>query len=662
MRQHIDKLKSDPVSSVIFLLLLVSIPHFRYIPWWSILSVFSLLSWRLFIVIKPKAGAGKLITVLFTLLFSLLIYNHAGGFSGIVAGSHLLLVMTFLKLLESRCQRDYMLLVILSLFIIATNLLFSQTLPTALYMLCCVFITLVTLLSLSEKSSRITLFEKLKTALRLTAFSLPLMLVLFVFFPRISGQLWHTNDEQTRARSGLSDSMEPGKISQLVYSNERVFRADFATKQPEKKQLYWRALTLWHYDGKTWENNKPSETQTQIHLLDTGYKYTITVEASNNKWLYLLDLPVTISNSLSINTDFTALSPKTIRSLFQYSAHSASRYYMSNQLDSRSRSRALKLPGINTNTIALAQDWKRNSATPEAIIKKALTHFTTQNFYYTLSPAKLRNLASVDEFLFETRQGFCEHYASSFAVLMRAAGIPSRVVLGYLGGEANPYNNIISVDQSMAHAWNEVWIDNRGWIRIDPTASIAPHRVSKDIATALKGQQNLPLHLQLDFAGLQKIRQLFDAIDNKWNQWILNYNESTQKQFIEILSGKSVSLHDISYLFIKVILGTLVLTVIVYFLSAKRQKNDAVTKAYQKFLHKFENSGFSKRKNEGPADYTKRLESRFPQQSREISRIMNLYIELKFRKIKNADSADRFISSVRHFRLEPDNINDKPNS
>ena len=221
-----------------------------------------------------------------------------------------------------------------------------------------------------------------------------------------------------------------------------------------------------------------------------------------------------------------------IDKLQQYTASSSPNVSTNQILSEGSRNLSLMLPNWNPQAKQLALAWKNNSQDASEIVDKAKRFFAKENFFYTISPPTLNKINSIDQFLFETRRGFCEHYASAFAVLMRYAGIPSRIVLGYLGGDYNPLNKQYSIDQSMAHAWTEVWLDGKGWTRVDPTASIAPERVEKNLASALKGQANLPCHLKSDSAVLDSIRQLFDAVDSKWNQWVIDYNETNQKRFL----------------------------------------------------------------------------------------------------------------------------------
>jgi len=645
------RLIKSPASIIVLLMLLVTLPHFQYIPWWSISCIIILSFWRVLIILNIAPSANKLLTSVITLLLSMFVYKYSNGFSGISAGSHLLVIMTFCKLVESKTHREHMLLIILSFFIMSTNFLFSQSIPTAIYMFVCLFIAIFAFININQKTTTLSFNFKIKTSAKIIAYAIPVMIVLFIFFPRISGPLWSTKSDTTQAKTGLSDSMEPGQISNLIYSNDLVFRASFKQTIPANKQLYWRAITLWDFDGKKWEVTTSIATDAEIIVYKTGFEYQITLEPSQKKWLFLLDMPYKINKGYNINPDFTARLKKPAQSLLQYSAFSTQDYAMQHPLDLNNRKAALSLPDINPKTKSLALNWKQNSINTEEIISKALTHFAKQNYYYTLSPPGLTREDSVDQFLFETRRGFCEHYASAFTVLMRSAGIPTRIVLGYLGGNFNPYNQSLSIDQSMAHAWTEVWFDNKGWVRVDPTASIAPDRVEKDLASALKDQSNIPLHLQLDLAFLQKLNQMLDAIDNKWNQWVLNYNESSQREFLKFLTGSTFNLRELSHLFIQILITLLVFSGLIYFSSGLRKRNDPTTRAYMNFCQKLARAGCKKETHEGPQDFKKRLNEYFPSQRGEIDRILDLYTELKFKPIVNTETADRFSEAVQHFKI-----------
>lgn len=652
MNRLMHHFKSGPAGMIVMLMLLVTLPHFQYIPFWSVSIIILLAIWRTLIIFNKLPLPNKYLSALLTLTLSFFVYKHSGSFSGIAAGSHLLVMMAFCKLIESRTHRDYMLLIILSFFIISTNFLFSQDIGTAFYMFFCLFIAIISLINVNRKNTQFTFSHQLKLSGQLMAYSLPVMLILFVFFPRITGPLWKTNTDETQAKTGLSDSMSPGQISKLIYSNDLVLRARFENRIPANNQLYWRAMTLWNYDGKKWSMADIADEDVTIQVTDPGFDYTVTLEPHQKNWLFLLDLPYKLNNQSPIASDFTAQTTKKVSKILQYSARSTTQYKIKHQLSNINRNIALALPNLNAKTAALAHSWQQSSLTSNEIVDKAKDYFASNSFYYTLSPPGLTRQDSIDQFLFETRRGFCEHYASAFAVLMRHAGIPSRIVLGYLGGTYNPFSNEISVDQSMAHAWTEVWIDKKGWVRVDPTASIAPERVEKNLASAIENQEDLPFHLQIDSAVIQKIRQVFDAIDSGWNQWILNYNEDNQKQFLKLLTGSELNLKDISNLFIKILLATLIITASFYLFTGLKRKPDAVTAAYKKFCNKFAKAGYKKAKHEGPRDYQLRMAQAFPAKQQSIKQIIDLYINLKYSNHGSDEKKDKLIKAIGKLNLK----------
>jgi len=652
MYNTIQQLKQRPSTYVVVLLLLVSVPHFEYIPWWSVTSVLILSIWRLAVTAKSLPPPHRYLTMVITIFFSAVVYQYSGGFSGISAGSHLLIIMSFCKLLESKNYRDYMLLIILSFFIISTNFLFTQTIGTAIYMIFCLYAAIFCLITINQPENNITLKSRSMLSFKMIVYALPVMLVLFVFFPRINGPLWKTADETQRAKTGLSETMEPGQISQLIQSNELAFRVRFNKKIPANNQLYWRAIILWQYDGHRWTKGSSDEEDTTIEIPEPGFEYTVTLEPHQKKWLFLLDLPYSINQPYRLATDFTAQSSRKINKHIQYRAASSTQFTINQNLSSNNQSLALALPGKNPLAKRLAQRWHSESNSAEDIVNKAKSFFRNESFYYTLTPPQLTRNDAVDQFLFETRRGFCEHYANAFAVLMRHANIPSRVVLGYQGGKFNPFTTEFAVNQSMAHAWTEVWLAGKGWTRVDPTAEIAPERVEQNLASALRDQANIPLHLSLNFPALEKLRQLFDAIDSHWNQWVISYNEKTQQQFLKFLTGENLNLKEIGSLFLKVLLTTLIIISIFYFLSARQPALDPAAKAYRKLLKKFARAGIVKALHEGPRDFQARLIQHLPAQKNQINELFDLYVEEKYRRSGSDQAATQFISAARRFKVK----------
>src|SRR3989344_1763652 len=307
--------------------------------------------------------------------------------------------------------------------------------------------------------------------------ALPLMVIVYMLFPRISGTRGGLPADAHSGLTGMPDTMQPGSIRSLSESSEIAFRVNFEGSRPPARELYWRGLVLMDFDGRGWQRG-PSPVAEDVNFapLNEALRYHVTLEPSNKPWMPALELPAVRPRGATFRADFTLEHREPIRERLNYTLTSYTRYN-TGALEIAERVRGLQLPGhTSPRARALAGQWEREHGEPQRIAQAALDHFRRENFVYTLSPPLLGD-DPVDEFLFDTRRGFCEHYASSFVALMRAAGIPSRVVVGYLGGEYNAAGNYLIVRQSDAHAWAEVWLPNQGWMRVDPTGAIAPERI-----------------------------------------------------------------------------------------------------------------------------------------------------------------------------------------
>jgi transglutaminase-like putative cysteine protease len=351
------------------------------------------------------------------------------------------------------------------------------------------------------------------------------MLILFVFFPRVQGPLWGLPQDAYSGTSGLSNTMTPGSISQLILSDAVAFRVKFEGTIPKPNQLYWRGPVFWYFNGKNWlPGNKTPRNFFKYERLEKRVQYTVTLEPHNNHWLFVLDMPAMLPPESTGSNDYQVLSRTPVRSRMRYKMASYLSHKVGLDADEKELSRALQLPpdtnsGGNKRARALAESWRQDINSDEAIMRKALSMFRNQKFYYTLLPPLLGD-NQVDEFLFDTLQGFCEHYSSSFVFLMRSAGIPARVVTGYLGGKINSVGNYMIVRQSDAHAWAEVWLKDRGWVRVDPTASVSPERLNSGIAAAVPYSDQLPMMARTEFEWLRTMRMSMDAMANNWNQWV----------------------------------------------------------------------------------------------------------------------------------------------
>ncbi len=548
-------------------LLLVMEPHALRIPIWVTLMGFALCSLRLYVAYARLRIPRKSILLFLVVAVTVGVYLNYGTIFGRDSGVALLIIMLSLKLVESATKRDAMIVVFLSYFLIITNFLYSQTIPTAIFMLFAMIIITSTMIGLQHTNARYAYRDVFFLSGTLLAQAIPLMLVLFVLFPRVQGPLWGLPQDAHSGISGLSDTMSPGSISQLGLSDAIAFRVQFSSGVPRHPLLYWRGPVLWDFDGRTWTaaysanslHQDPATIPPQPNYQAQGaaVHYAVTLEPHNKRWLFALDLPATIPPRSTITPDFQLLAEAPLRTRARYEISSFPIYNI-NQVQREEIDRALRIPsGYNPRTHALAQSMLRAARNEQTFVQDVLRLFRNQNFFYTLQPPLL-GLDSIDDFLFDTRRGFCEHYASSFAYLMRAAGIPARVVTGYQGGEINTVGNYLIVRQADAHAWVEIWTGERGWVRIDPTAAVSPLRVESGIAAAALATDPLPFIMRTNYLWLRRIRFSWDAVANSWNQWVLGYNPQRQLQLLSRVGLNSVSWKEMTLLLFGITLAIII--------------------------------------------------------------------------------------------------------
>jgi protein-glutamine gamma-glutamyltransferase len=631
-KTDLQNLSQHPVFWLILSLSLVITPHLSRFPIWSIFLIVLLFSWRLLCIKRPHWLPPKWLLLIIIIFSSAGLFFHFGTLFGKTAGSVLLSILLAVKLHESQSRRDYMLLISLSFFIIVTNFLFSQSIPTVIFMLCITVILLISMITINQNNAAIDHLTKLKLAVKMLFQALPLMLILFVLFPRISGPLWKLPEEDNTARSGLSDTMSPGDISNLIKSSSVAFRVQFKNEIPPQQNLYWRGLVLWYFDGQTWERGKKNTSpEPTLFASKNKIDYTITLQAHHKKWLYALDMPVDVPEDIVYTKNFVLRSQHKITSLYQYQLTSSLDYKIQSDISPWEKSAGLKIPPqSNLKTVLKGQQLAQRFSQAEDIVDHVLKTFTREEFHYTLKPPLTPGFDPVDQFLFQTKRGFCEHYASSFTLLMRAAGIPARVVLGYQGGTINPLTKVLTVRQSEAHAWSEVWLQDRGWVRIDPTAAIAPQRIEKNLDAALDINETRPLHIQLSSSALRDIFFYWDAIDNRWNQWVIGYDTDKQKQLLSKLFKQRIIFSDIILLLVTGFSVALMITLLFIFQPWKKNRLDPVIEAYNAFCKKLSLKGITRKTYEGPYDFSHRAIKALPEQKDSILLITRLYSKLRY--------------------------------
>lgn len=561
-------------------------------------------------------------------------------------GVAFLTLLSALKLLETRSLRDAILLIYLSFFICLTHFFYSQTLWSAAYNLLIILALMATWLNYQADS--LTLKLSLQMAGKIILQAIPLALIIFILFPRIQGPLWGL-PQDAYGSSGLSDSMTPGSLSKLFLSDAVAFRASFAGNVPQQNQLYWRGPVLWDFDGRTWTRGQEIATAQALVLSDHFFSYQITLEPHNKRWLFALDMPLAVSTVSQQTADLQLLSPQPIVTRLRYQVRSALRYRTAESEPQLAR--ALALPdGFNPQSRQLAAGWRAQNLSDAAVVSSALRLFSQQNFVYTLTPPELGK-HGVDDFLFNTRQGFCEHYAASFVFLMRAAGIPARVVTGYQGGEWNALGGYFILRQADAHAWAEVWSAAQGWQRIDPTAAIAPSRIEAGLRAALPNSEAFPFFSRTQAPWLSYWRLKFDVINYQWNQWVINFDTERQFAFLTHLGMKEVSWQTmLTVLFVALSL-TLGIVSFVLLRRPKRAPLEQVQGAYLRFCAKLANVGLPRAAHEGAVDFAKRIASCKPEYAALMQRLTSEYTALRYEPAPNPARLKAFVQAVKQFKV-----------
>jgi len=562
-------------------------------------------------------------------------------------GAALLLLLATLKLMESKGFRDYFLVIITAYFLGLANFLYDQTVPLALYMIPAIWFTTVALLNVAHPDGERSLRTSARATGRLLLPALPLAAVLFLLFPRISGPLWGFASQKHAGVTGLTTSMTPGDLSQLAQSDDIGFRVKFDGAPPPQNALYWRALVLHDYDGKTWSSgNLPWRRQLDATPRGPAMAYTVTLEPTNLSILYALDLPSKIpeDTALSASYEILARTPVTERKL--YSATSYTEYSYGVGVPGWMLHRDLQLPASHDpRARALAQGWRSKGDSSAQIVQDALRMFHDEKFSYTLQPGVLTSDDRVDQFLFDTRLGFCEHYAGAFVYLMRAAGIPAHVVIGYQGGVLNPLDGYVVVRQQEAHAWAEVWLPGQGWTRVDPTGAVDPARVEQGIEASMPDEVASSFYELHPWFG--DIRNSWDALNTGWNQWVLAYGPELQEKFF-----KKVGLDYGDWLQLALVLGGCIVATLglfwLYLLWERRRPAAApVLRDYARFCARLARLGFKREAYEGPLDFGMRVARARPDLERDVLTITDRYIELRY--LDEGDSR-QFNQLVRAFR------------
>ena len=667
----LQKPNVQPAALILLLgLMLVLIPHFSHLPLWLSIVTTALILWRACYELQLCKIPGKITLFILTIMLLIGIVFSYHTILGRNAGSAMLLGLLCLKLFEIKSYRDVSIIINLALFSIVINFLFNQSIPIAFTMLLALVFLFTALISFQHDYKKLNKIQPvsldvirssekqhLKLAFKMLAQSIPFAIVLFILFPRVNGPLWGLPEDAFSATTGLSDQMSPGRISQLSNNTSVAFRVKFDSAVPNSNTLYWRGPVMWNFDGFNWTApDKERIAITNFEFTGQGDKtrYSITLQPHNNYWLFALDIPSTLPDRARLSANMQMLSLSPVQKLKRYSIDSYTQYILP-AYSQITMDRYLKLPDSDSNGGSLYKSRQlmeqlKDSNNPTNTVKNVLNYIATQDFYYSRVPPLLYN-DPIDEFLFETKRGYCEHYASSFTILMRLAGIPSRVVTGYQGGEMNPIDNFMTIRQSDAHAWSEVFLGNKGWVRVDPTAAIPPGNIENtDDAIRLNSNLKKPAGLYKSSWLSKQMKQMrfaLDAVNNRWNQWVLGYNSNRQKALFKAFGVPEITWQGLSQLLFS-ILGVLTMILAFVVFSNQSNKKNEIQKTYFEFLNKLKKRGLVKALSEGADDFSQRAILQYPKHKTAIENITLLYQKLRYEQC-NEERLLKFKQQIKLF-------------
>ncbi len=609
--------------------------------------------WTWLIIVGRVQPPGRLLMIFLAVTVVVVLVQSFGTIFGQLPGSAMLLLLAFLKLFEMKSTRDIAIVIFMGFFLVASKFFYSQSVLIAAH----VFIVVIYLTSLlivfSDRLGTTRFNQRIRCSFRMILQAVPLMLILFILFPRVPGPLWGVPTDAQAASSGLSEEMSPGTINRLVGSGEVAFRVKFESEPPQRSLLYWRGLALSNYDGRTWRRDNAPPYAVPFIVSDGNenatFSYTVTLQPHNQHWLYALESLVGYDTRLEVTREMHLVAASKVTDTMSYSLVS--------DIDAQNgglfqpeRRKNLALPeGLNKRAVEFAESlFIESNRDHSSYINNVLKHFATGEFFYTLTPPIL-GANAMDEFLFDTRRGFCEHYSSAFVYLMRAVGIPSRVVVGYQGGEMHPFDDYMIVRQSDAHAWAEAWLQDEGWVRIDPTAAVSPNRIENGIERAGLERDLLPTILVSDNALFQRARFMLDSFQNSWNQWVVGFDRKRQQELFGLLGFDNPSSSKLALwlVVLMTVAGGVIAWWVIYRDPAKQR--DVVKLYYDKFCRKLDRAGIHHRSNEGAGELVARVIRAMPAKRKELAAIADDYQRLRYGNNISEQRMKRYVRAVKRF-------------
>ena len=643
-------MQRQPIRPLLLALAVAMAPLVLQLPWWAV--GWCTVSWG-YLCFRdsrgwPMASRGIRLAIFIVGMTAVLMFAglrfDGGDFIALLA------VMAGIKPLEIRSRRDSMVTIFLAYFLTITSLFVFENLSMTLYLFVSVWTTTGVLIHVNDPTGAIG--RQLRLAARLILVAVPLMVLLFLLFPRLSGSFWGSPWAK-QSRSGFSSSLRIGDVSRLVLVDEPAFSVTFDSPVPDAARRYWRGIIFQRFDGVGWyPANRQQIRRSSIGGTDLS-RYTVILEPHGQRNLFVLDLPLTANPVATIMDDNTLMARRPIWQRFHYGAAS---FLNARQNSADVPGEAyLQLPSNrNPKTVALGSRWARTHAESDAVVAAALAFFKENRFSYTLRPDRL-GIHAVDDFLFNSRKGFCEHFATAFTVLMRAAGLPTRIVGGYQGGRWNVLGEFLTVRHSDAHVWCEVWQGGQGWVRVDPTFAVAPDRIDAGIEGALAGEALLWFLGRSRGNWLSRltetVRQTWEAVNTRWSMWFMGFSAEDQ---IALLKRMGISAGRRGGWLLFMVLPPLFIAGLILLGSMRKKESpkpleDKVLKIYGHFLDKMASAGIPKALHQGPLDYGRLLIDRHPTLGRDVDAIIGCYIGLRYGREGGLDALKAFRLQVRRF-------------
>jgi transglutaminase-like putative cysteine protease len=592
-------------------------PQVENLPLWCSALTALILLWRGTIAVQGRALPSRWWLMGLLLLATAATYYSYKTLLGRDAGVTFIVVLLALKTLEMRARRDAFVVFFLGFFTMLSNFFFSQSLLTAASMLIALLGLLTALVNSHMPVGKPPLMQAAKTAGWMALLGAPIMAVLFVLFPRIS-PLWGVPGDAMAGRSGLSASMQVGTIASLALDNSVAMRIKFDGQTPPQRDMYFRGPVLSSFDGREWRSLRssfPASMQPGAELQVQGepVKYQVTLEPNNRPWILVLDAtpekPAMNGYNPTMTPGLQWMADRPVADLVRYRAESYPNFRHGPVRMAIGLQDYLDLPpGYNPRTLQMALDMRRNPGLAQAgaptLVAAVMDRLRTGGYTYTLEPG-VYGANTADEFWFDRKQGFCEHIASSFVLLMRALDVPARLVTGYQGGETNNVDGFWTVRQSDAHAWAEVWVAGQGWVRVDPTSAVAPGRTGTLERLVAPANVFTRAMVNINPAFALNLRAMWEAANNRWNQWVLNYSQSRQLDLLRNLGFESPSWQDLSTVLIALVV--LASTVGAGWTLWDRHRQDPWLRLYRKAERKFRQTGLHLPPNTPPRQMALRL-------------------------------------------------------